>query len=785
MTRWLEPAVARVPRPLIEEVGGHRLVAETLVRRGIRTREAARAFLDPSEYPPAPPGALPGLEAAANRLRRAIAGRESIAVWGDFDADGQTATALLLEILRNLGARVGYYIPTRQEGHGLHRASLERLLRGHAGRGYDEDRTSHSGAGPVSLLITCDTGISAHDAVADALAQGVDVIITDHHVPGASLPHALAVVNPHLLAAGHPLASLTGVGVAYQVARALDPAQAERSLDLVGLGTVADVGTLTADNRYLVQLGLAALQRTERPGLQALYEAAELRPGGLTEEHIGFVLGPRLNALGRLGDASDGVELLTTATQTRARILASQVEGLNARRQWITRRVTEGAVAQIERNPSLLRDYGALVLSARDWEGGVLGIVASRLAERYRKPTALIAVRPGHKATGSARSVPGVNLIQALADCAELPDRPPLFERYGGHRAAAGFSLDAERISELRAALSRAVATQAAAIEEPMLAIDTYLELPDLTLDLVLDISRLAPFGQGNPPLIFAIRDLRRISEAPIGRTQEHRRITVQDAEERSQTIFWWHGSDGSVPEGLFDLAVTARASDYQGQMELQVEWIDAQEREPDAIEVAAMPAIEIRDHRTAGNARQVLQELLRTGDWQVWAEGAKLPGVGVRTRLELAEGPHLILWTLPPSPSEFQASLARVRPTEVALFAHEPGLHLPAEFLRRLAGMVVFALRVEEGRIDLERAAAKLGHRRATVEAGLEVLAAQGSIEIMDHQGDTWHLLRSGDPPVPEALQIATARLKELLDETAAYREYARTAPAQSLFRL
>jgi single-stranded-DNA-specific exonuclease len=781
MTHWIEPEPVEIPASLAEEVGGHRLVAETLVRRGIRTRQAARAFLDPSIYQPASPGDLPGMETAVDRLRRAVERRETIAIWGDFDADGQTSTALLLECLRSLGARVSYHIPSRQEGHGMQKTSLERFLRGKARQRGPEEAPGPA-AGAIRLLITCDTGSSAHAAVIGARRLGADVIITDHHVPGDSLPPALAVINPHLLSPEHPMTSLTGVGVAYQVARALDPMLAERSLDLVALGTIADVGTLTEDNRYLVQCGLEALRCTDRPGLQALYQSADLNPAGLTEEHIGFVLGPRLNALGRLANASHGVELLTTTDRTIARTLATEVEGLNARRQWLTRQVMEGALSQIERTPTLLHDYHALVLSHPAWPGGVTGIVAGRLAERFGKRVALISAPPDQRAVGSARSVPGLNLIQALTDCAAPAGRPPLFERYGGHRGAAGFSLDAERIPELRAALSRAVGRQAESLGEPTLALDAYVELPDLTLDLVGDTSRLAPFGQGNPPLVLAVRDLRLLSETTIGRTGEHRRLTVEDTEDRTQTVFWWQGADWSLPRGRFDLALTIRASDYRGLRELQVEWVDARQREPEAIEIETTLVIDVQDYRTVSNAEQILRGLLSEADWQIWAEGEELPKAETCTRQKLDEGPSLAVWTLPPGPAELQEALTRVRPAEVALFAHDPGLNHPTDLLRQLAGMVTFALRTRDGMMELDRAAAKLGHRRSTVAAGLEVLAAQGWVEILDRQDDMWHLSKAASPAVPEAEAAGRARLQELLDESAAFREYARRAPARSL---
>jgi hypothetical protein len=315
-------------------------------------------------------------------------------------------------------------------------------------------------------------------------------------------------------------------------------------------------------------------------------------------------------------------------------------------------------------------------------------------------------------------------------------------------------------------------------------ALDGYVELPDLTLDLVHDTSRLAPFGQGNPPLILAVRDLRLLSETTIGRTGEHRRLTVEDAEERSQTVFWWQGADWPLPRGRFDLAVTIRASDYRGQREVQVEWINAQERVPDAVEIQAEPTINVRDYRDVGNAKQVLQELLSTQDWQVWAEGVELPAVETQTRQALDEGPRLVLWTLPPGPGEFQVALTRVRPLEVALFAHDPGPNNPTEFLRQLAGMVRFVLRARQGWMDLEAAASRLGHRRSTIAAGLEVLAAQGSIEIRKRGEDVWLVTKPSVAAGAEALEVARARLQELLDESAAFREYARSAPARSLIR-
>ena len=759
MTRWLDAPSVEVPASLREAVGGHPLVAATLVRRGIDTAAAARAFLDPATYRPAPAEDLPGLVPAVERLRQAIRAGEPLAVWGDFDADGQTATALLLEVLWSLGAKAMFRVPTRHEGHGLHRLGLQHLV--------------EAGA---RLILTCDTGVTAHAEAAYLAQIGADLIITDHHVPTEHLPHAVAVVNPHRLPAGHPLAPLAGVGVAYQLARGLDPNLADRALDLTALGTVADVATLVDDNRYLVQRGLDALRTTRRPGLQALYDTAGLRPEGLTEEHLGFVLGPRLNALGRLADASDGVDLLTTDDALRARTLATELEGLNARRQFLTRQVTDAALAQVEKQPSLLRDYQALVLSHPTWPGGVLGIVAGRLAERFGKPTVLIATPEDEQARGSGRSVPGVDLIAALRACAHL------LGRFGGHAAAAGFSIDTQRIPELRTALSRAITEQVETFPERELIVDAYVELDELSLDLVDDVGRLAPFGQGNPPLTLAVRDLRVVSDAPIGRLDEHRRVTVEDAQERRQTVFWWQGADWSLPQGRFDLALTLRASDYRGTFELQVEWVDAREHEPAPVVLRPARAIDIRDYRAEPEPHSLLSGLVAGADVQVWAEGATLDEIGTRTRSELAPAPRLVLWTLPPGPSQYRAAIRRVEPQELIVFGQDAGLDEATPFLERLAGLVAFALNRREGWLDLAAAAARLGHRPRTVEAGLAWLEAGGQVRIVEREDGAWRLARGTGQHEAQAVDNARLQLDALLAETGAYREYLRTAPVEAL---
>jgi len=770
MKEWIEPRDVQVPDALRSAVGGHPLVAQTLARRGFTTVEAARAFLDPDRYRPAPPTDLPDIVAAAERLERAIRQGEKICVWGDFDVDGQTSTTILISTLRELGAAAQYYIPNRREGgHGVHIPILKRLI-----------------AEGVNLVLTCDTGIAAHEAVDYAQARGVDVIITDHHDLPPTLPQACAVVDPKLLSETHPLRELPGVGVAYKLAELLyertgRAGEAAQYLDLTALGIVADVAIQTGDTRYLLQRGLAALRHTGRLGLQALIEIANLNPDQLTEEHIGFQLAPRLNALGRLADATVAVEFFTTPDLARARILAAEMDGLNARRKLLCAQITQAAEAQIERDPSLL-EYRALVLSQPDWPAGVIGIVAGRLAEKYNRPTILIATPPGEMGRGSARSVAGCDIHAAIAAQGEM------LGRFGGHPMAAGLSIEPERISAFRRALSRDPQGFLKPLGVKTLPIDSYLPLSDLSLDLVEQLDRLAPFGAGNPALTLASRGLILKNHTPIGRAQEHLRLIVEDEAGVTQKVLWWRGVGEPLPTGRFDLAYVVRASDYRGQRQVQVVWVDAREQEARGkgqeargkLQEAGGKAQAV-DCRRESRPRASLERLREQEDVQVWAEADARAEVAGRDRRELGPSKTLVIWNAPPGPAELQAALEKVSPETVYLFGIDPDLDQPRTFLRRLAGLVKQATSSNEGQVSVSTLAAATAQRESTARAGLAWLEARGHLAILDAEGDDLRLA-AGDKTERADLPQVTARLKALLNETAAYRAHFARAAVEAL---
>lgn len=763
MKIWLDPPDVTVPDDLREWVGGHPLVAQMLVRRGLTTLAAARAFLDPQAYTPADPTELPDLERAAERLESAIRRGERICVWGDFDVDGQTSTTVLVSALRDLGGTVTYHIPVRAtESHGVNVPNLARVI--------------DAGA---QVILTCDTGSDAHEAAAYAQSQGVELLITDHHDLPPELPPAYALVNPHRLAPGHPLAALPGVGVAYELALALyrragREAEAARLLDLVALGIVVDVAEQVGDTRYLLQVGLEALRNTSRQGLLAVLALNNLTAAQLTTEHIGFMLGPRLNALGRLGDANASVDFLTTDDVQRARVLAMQLEGLNTERKRLCDSVLQGAIAQIEHNPRLL-EYGALVLADADWPAGVVGIVASRLAEQYHRPVVLITTPEGEVGRGSARSVAGCNITEAIAT------QSAVLERFGGHPQAAGLAIRPEQIPAFRRGLSKAVEAQLGKdVPPPRLQVDGYVALGELSLALVEDLERLSPFGQGNPPLMLATRGLKLQSHSTLGRDGDHLQVIIEDETGATQRVLWWHGSGSELPEGRFDLAYTARVNVFRGERQLQVEWVDARALEVPVVSLPVTVLPELVDYRREPHPLTLLKPLLARGDVQVWAEmQAEVAGRG---RHQLEPGAELVVWTLPPGPDVWREALERVTPQRVVLFAHDPHLDALEPFLKRLAGLVKYALANTAGRARIETLAAALAHREATLRKGLAWLEARGYVTI-EGISEGEYLFAPGRGEVREDAVRLTVELKALLEETAAYRKHFARAEAGALW--
>lgn len=753
MSEWHTPLEPNIP-PDLRAWAQNNLLARLLVQRGICTVDAARAFINPDEYRPASPFALPDMTTAVQILHPAIDQKLPTLVWGDFDVDGQTSTALLVAVLQQLGADVRFHVPHRlTEGHGIRPENLAAELR--------------TG---VKLIITCDTGIDAHDAVDAAHAAGAQIIITDHHDLPETLPPADAVINPKRLPADHPLRELPGVGVAFKLAEAVararnQPQLAENQLDLVALGIVADVAVQTDDTRYLLQRGLAALRRAERLGVRALCESANLQLETLTAEHIGFWLAPRLNALGRLGDAAQGVALLLTDDWGEARILAAQLDALNERRKMLVERTTVQALSLLAGNPQLAA-YHAIVLAAKDWHPGVLGLVCTRLAEQYRKPVILLTPDDG-MLRGSARSVPGCDIHRAIKTQAVLLDT------FGGHPMAAGLALKPSRLNEFRQGLSDALAA-CAAQPAAKITIDALVTVPELNESLLATIEQLAPFGAGNPPVRLGVRDVRVERATFIGRARAHRRLTIADETGHTARVLWWNSAETPVPEGTFDLALTIARDTFRGGNAVQLVWQDMRRRTPPPVR----PRREIVDLRQS----DAVQELFSDPEALFWS-GENLPGATRLTRpAHQLPAKTLVLWHAPPGHGSLQAVLTESQAERVVLVARPTPLDTASSFIRHLMGMIKFALVHHGGRLTLADIATAMVHRDATVRLAVDWLVAQGKLRIIVRTDETL-VVRAGDaPPVANAAMLGNT-LRELLAETAAYRQFFQRAQLAALF--
>jgi len=544
------------------------LMAKVLMNRGIVDAKAAWMFLNPRLNDLEDPGTLAGVERAVQRIREAAIKNQKVIVYGDYDVDGTAGTALLVQFLKLLNMNVDYYVPHRiREGYGLNVNAIRRFT-----------------SDDVQLLITVDCGINAVEEVRNAVGSGIDIIVTDHHEPGSELPPAYAIIDPKLAGSRYPFRHLSGVGVGFKLAWALaqklSPGERVKrefreflmdALGLVALGTIADVVPLIGENRVLAKFGLEALRVSRSPGVRALIESAGLDGQPLTSHHVSFRLAPRLNAAGRMAEASLCVELLTTNSTEKARAIAEQLDENNRARQQIQEEVLQSVRRRIRSEVDLDNDL-VVVLADEYWHAGVLGIVASKIVDDYYRPTVLVALDEGI-GKGSGRSIPQFNLFDALSECgAQLIS-------FGGHSQAAGIKIKYDDIGAFRGALNAYAAEKLAFADLVCsLDIDAEVELDELTVDLVSSIENLAPYGEGNRPPIFCASDVRVVG-APriIGKEDRHLSFYVRQRNASFRAVaFGMADLYGSVASSRHcDIAFKAKISDRNGAPCVELDVID------------------------------------------------------------------------------------------------------------------------------------------------------------------------------------------------------------------
>ncbi len=582
--RWLlAPAQPLLAGQLAARLKISPLLAQCLLNRGLSELAAMEAFLSPRLKNLADPFLLPGMAAAVERLFHARHGNEPLVIFGDYDVDGVTSTTLLLEVLRRLGWRVEAYLPHRlEEGYGLSREAVESCLKKF----------------PVKLLLAVDCGSTSVQTISWLRENDVEVIVLDHHQISDPPPPAVALVNPQVaknvtsetlretgratsLATGHPapFTELCSAGLAFKLAHALVKRGRENGLagagefdlkpllDLVALGTVADVVPLAGENRILVTAGLERLSLTQRPGIMALKQVAQ-SPEKLDTYDVGFQLAPRLNAAGRLETAEDALHLLLAGQVDQALPLAQKLDHHNRERQQIEKSILEEVLSRVRAKFDAQKDW-VIVEGQASWHIGVVGIVASRVLQEFYRPTIIIGGED-QEMRGSGRSVAGFDLAAALRECDDL------LVRHGGHAMAAGLSIAPDKMDGLRERLN-AVARRQLKPEDlrPMLRLDAEVSLTDFTLESLAALERAKPFGPGNPALQFSVskvthaRPLQR-----MGASKQHVKMWVTDGNVTHEAV-WWNAGQGSLPVGRFNLAFTPQINEFNGRRSVQLKVLD------------------------------------------------------------------------------------------------------------------------------------------------------------------------------------------------------------------
>jgi single-stranded-DNA-specific exonuclease len=543
---------------LARTLGVSEVVAQLLIARGHTDEHSARRFLNPSHDQLHDPSLMKDMQKAVERLLRAIERDEPILIYGDYDVDGTTGTVVLRRALKLLGARTGFHVPHRfTEGYGIQQPALEKAV-----------------ADGYKLVVSVDCGIRAHEPLVWAREQGLDIIVTDHHLPdeGEGAPPAFAVLNPNQHGCNYPDKNLAGVGVAFKLAHALFRERGMEQmvggfLKMVAIGTVADVAQLTGENRNIVALGLHDLPRATNPGLRALMEVAGLNEGrAMTAYDLGFRIGPRINAAGRMEAARTIIELFEADSLEEARRLAAHLDALNRERQTVQSEITRNALEALTTDA---QGAHVAVVAGDGWHRGVIGIAASKVAERINRPCIVISLEEdlGH---GSARSIEAYHLLNGLTACADL------FEKFGGHSHAAGLTIRRDRIPELRRRLNEHAAGQLSDADLlPVQHIDAELAPSALSLSIVEELKRLEPFGAGNPRPVFMTREMRLASEPRVIK-ERHLKLRVTCADGRTHDAIWWGGVEEIGERTLhahdrIEMAYTLEPNTWQGVTRLQL----------------------------------------------------------------------------------------------------------------------------------------------------------------------------------------------------------------------
>ncbi|CAM2849458.1 single-stranded-DNA-specific exonuclease RecJ [Paenibacillus sediminis] len=578
--RWnIAEGDEEIERLFAEQLNISRLLASILVTRGIRTIKDAESFLYATTEEMHDPMLMLGMKEAVTRITSAVKQGEKILIYGDYDADGVSSTALMVHLMRKLNASYDIYIPHRsKEGYGLHNHAID---------------SAHKQG--VSLIVTVDTGISAVKEIAHANELGIDVIVTDHHEPPEILPEAYTLVNPKIPGCPYPFKGLAGVGVAFKLAHAILGELPKEWMQIVAIGTVADLMPLTDENRILVRYGIEQMRQTSYPGIRALLKVSGVEVAYVTSTNIGFAMAPRINASGRLDHAMRAVTLLTTQNESEAEEIAEELDALNKERQNVVDDIVREADAQLQAKMQNGKLPDVIVLAGEGWNVGVVGIVASKILDRYYRPTIILGIDPETgNAKGSARSIPGFDIYEALTECSDVLDH------YGGHTSAAGMSLHRDQLSVFEERLLQ-FASEVLEPEHfvPEMTVDKCCFIQDVPLQVIEELALLEPFGMGNPSPRFMFEGLKVNDFRKMGKDSKHLKLTLGQQSDIIEAVAFGKGIIGELVNDhtTVDVLAEVNINEWNGSRKPQLMLHDLR-----------IPHIQLFDYR---GTRDVLKEMV------------------------------------------------------------------------------------------------------------------------------------------------------------------------------
>ncbi len=754
-----------IPLWILDELKGNELLAQILLERGINTPKKVREFLNPDLYTPTDPFEFLDMENAVEMIITAVDKGEQICIYGDYDVDGVTSTTILVNLIKSIGGHVRYHVPNRfTEGYGMNEGVISEL------------------ANEVNLIITCDCGISNHQEITLAKELGMSVIITDHHHLPDELPPADAIVTPKLLRENHRAYNIPGAGMAYFLAKGVLTSlnrerEAKEYLDLTSLAVVADVVPLYGENRYLLQKGLPVLAKTIRPGLVALFEVAGLDQEKISEEEIGFQIGPRINASGRMSSAKLAVELLLAESKDEADKLARQLDQINARRKEL------GEAMHEEAKSILGKDFEAepIILYRPNWHEGILGITASRLCEDYHVPVLMMGLKEdGKTITGSARSIPGIHVYEALKECEAF------LNKFGGHAGAAGFSLSRGKRVAFEKSMSKVLARKlenTGNVRE--VKVDGKLPFSQVNQKTYKELRRLAPFGEGNRMPIFLCSDAEVVYHRPTS-NEKHLRLIVKHESIQHPAIWWW-GGESEIGKKI-DLVYTIGINNWQGREEVQLIVNQAINKEQNLSSRLLEPEekldFKIEDLR---NWREMGNDLPDFANAVYYSERTEKFGLEPTiNRYQFSQADYLVLLSSPPGTRVLKELIYAVRPKTLVLAYSNREIELSKTFMKRLIGVVKHVIEQKNGKIGVYQISVLTGEMENTVWLGLNYLVDKGLIEFeLDNPEELFIKKGEGKSKKENTLRLKEERLKSLLVESGAFRKYLMKTEIKSLKNL